>query len=168
MVITFTSTCNAGRNTRHITKPYLYKYDPIKPHFYIVKLGFTGVYVVFSYFCSKYRLRVLSRNMKKNQSLLSKSFQFLEVKFSMYLTRLVYVLNENCIWLRSKLRNIDCIPCLSWFCLYIIERNMGCSLHAHYLYHYLGYFSRRQSGFSYFSQRIGFVNQFVFCMFYNI
>ena len=34
-----------------ITKTYLYNFDPIKPHFYIVKLGFTGVYI-FSYFCS--------------------------------------------------------------------------------------------------------------------
>ena len=35
-------------NTRHnITKTRLYNYDPLKLHFYIVKLGFTGVYVVF-------------------------------------------------------------------------------------------------------------------------
>ena len=26
--------------------------DPLQPHFYIVKLGFTGVYII-SYFCSK-------------------------------------------------------------------------------------------------------------------
>ena len=25
----------------------LYKFDPRKPHFYIVKLGFTGVYIIF-------------------------------------------------------------------------------------------------------------------------
>ena len=30
-----------------ITKTYLYKFDPLKPHFYIVKLGFTGVYIIF-------------------------------------------------------------------------------------------------------------------------
>ena len=30
-----------------ITKTYLYNFDPLKPHFYIVKLGFTGVYVIF-------------------------------------------------------------------------------------------------------------------------
>ena len=30
-----------------ITKTCLYNFDPIKPHFYIVKLGFTGVYIVF-------------------------------------------------------------------------------------------------------------------------
>ena len=31
----------------HITKTCLYKFDPLKPHFYIVKLGFTGVYIIF-------------------------------------------------------------------------------------------------------------------------
>ena len=35
-----------------ITKICLYNIDPLKPHFYIVKLGFTGVYI-FSYCCSK-------------------------------------------------------------------------------------------------------------------
>ena len=30
-----------------ITKTYLYNFDPLKPHFYIVKLGFTGVYIFF-------------------------------------------------------------------------------------------------------------------------
>ena len=43
------------RKFEHITKTYMYLYnfDPIKPHFYIVKLVFTGVYIIFSYFCSK-------------------------------------------------------------------------------------------------------------------
>ena len=30
-----------------ITRTYLYYFDPLKPHFYIVKLGFTGVYINF-------------------------------------------------------------------------------------------------------------------------
>ena len=30
-----------------ITKTCLYKFDPLKPHFYIVKLGFIGVYIIF-------------------------------------------------------------------------------------------------------------------------
>ena len=30
-----------------ITKTCLYNFDPLKPHFYIVKLGFTGVYISF-------------------------------------------------------------------------------------------------------------------------
>ena len=59
-----------------VTKTCLYNFDPIKPHFYIVKLGFTGVYIIFHIsaqnidcgyslepprFCSKHRLRVLVR-----------------------------------------------------------------------------------------------------------
>ena len=31
----------------NITKTCLYYLDPLKPHFYIVKLGFTGVYIIF-------------------------------------------------------------------------------------------------------------------------
>ena len=30
-----------------ITKTYLYNFDPLKPHFCIVKMGFTGVYIIF-------------------------------------------------------------------------------------------------------------------------
>ena len=30
-----------------ITKTCLYNFDSLKPHFYIVKLGFTGVYIIF-------------------------------------------------------------------------------------------------------------------------
>ena len=30
-----------------ITKTRLYNLDPLKPHFCIVKLGFTGVYIIF-------------------------------------------------------------------------------------------------------------------------
>ena len=31
----------------YITRTCLYNFDPLKPHFYIVKLGFTGVYISF-------------------------------------------------------------------------------------------------------------------------
>ena len=31
----------------NITETYLYNFDPLKPHFYIVKLGFTGVTLFF-------------------------------------------------------------------------------------------------------------------------
>ena len=31
----------------NITKTCLYNFDPFKPHFYIVKLWFTGVYIIF-------------------------------------------------------------------------------------------------------------------------
>ena len=36
-----------------ITKTCLYNFDPLKPHFYIVKLGFTGVYIIFVFLLKK-------------------------------------------------------------------------------------------------------------------
>ena len=44
-----------------ITKTYLYNFDHLKPHFYIVKLGFTGVYIIFLVSAQKHRLWVLVR-----------------------------------------------------------------------------------------------------------
>ena len=32
---------------QNVTKTCLYNFDPLKPHFYIVKLGFTGEYIIF-------------------------------------------------------------------------------------------------------------------------
>ena len=36
-----------GQSLFLMTQAYLYNFDPLKPHFYIVKLGFTGVYIIF-------------------------------------------------------------------------------------------------------------------------
>ena len=56
-----------------ITKTRLYNFDPLKPHFYIVKLGFTGVHIIFLILFKEHRLWILirvptinvsSRNMK--------------------------------------------------------------------------------------------------------
>ena len=96
----------------YITKTRLYNFDPLKPHFYIVKLGFTGVYIIFlisaiNIDCG-YSLEpphrgssneypqsmFVSRNMKKYQSFLSENFHFLEVKFSLYLNRHVFVMKR--------------------------------------------------------------------------
>ena len=44
-----------------ITKTCLYNFDPLKPHFYIVKLGFTGVYIIFLISAQKHILWVLVR-----------------------------------------------------------------------------------------------------------
>ena len=44
-----------------ITKTCLYNFDPLKPHSYIVKLGFTGVYIIFLISAQKHRLWVLLR-----------------------------------------------------------------------------------------------------------
>ena len=45
----------------NIRKTYLYNFDPLKPHFYTVKLGFTGVYISFLISAQKHRLWVLVR-----------------------------------------------------------------------------------------------------------
>ena len=105
------------RNSRklkwiNITKTCLYNFDPLKPHFYIVKLGFTRVYIIFLISAQKHGLwvlvrsasarrfwgvptiYVLSKNMKTIQSLffLFENVQILEVKFSIYLNRRVFVM----------------------------------------------------------------------------
>ena len=95
----------------NITKTRLYSFDPLKPHFYSVKLGFTGVYInVLLISAQKHRLwvlvrtaspkrfkqvptiYVLSRNMKSTRIFHPKVFNFLVVKFSIYLNRRVFVM----------------------------------------------------------------------------
>ena len=79
----------------NITKTCLYNFDPLKPHFYTVKLRFTGVCIIFLISAQKHRLGtiyVFSRYMKKNQKFLSEIFLFLEVKFSTYLHKRVFVM----------------------------------------------------------------------------
>ena len=91
-----------------ITKTYLYNYDPLKPHFYIVKLGFTGVYIIFLTSVQKHRLWVLIRGgsneypqsmleqkYEKHGSFLSRNFEFLKVKFSIHLIRRVFVMTAH-------------------------------------------------------------------------
>ena len=46
---------------RAITKTCLYNFDPLKPHFYTVKLGLTGAYIIFPISAQKHRLWVLVR-----------------------------------------------------------------------------------------------------------
>ena len=46
------------RGSVRITKTYLYNFDPLKPHFHIVKLGFTGVYIIFLISAQKHILWV--------------------------------------------------------------------------------------------------------------
>ena len=82
-----------------ITKTCLYNFGPFKPHFYIVKLGFTGVYIIFLISAQKHRLWVLVRTAscfdqkyEKISEFLSEKFQFLVVKFSVYLNRRVFVM----------------------------------------------------------------------------
>ena len=46
-----------------ITKTCLYNFDPLKPHFFIVKLWFTGVNMIFLISAQKHRLWVLLRRL---------------------------------------------------------------------------------------------------------
>ena len=71
-----------------ITKTRLYNFDPLKPHVYIVKLGFTGVYMIFLISVQKHRLWVLVRTAlsthnvcfeqicEKYQNFYTKTFRF--------------------------------------------------------------------------------------------
>ena len=65
------NTCNTGiwrfKYPLNITKACLYNFDPLKPHFYIVKLGFTGVYIIFLISVQKHRLWVLFRTASARQ-----------------------------------------------------------------------------------------------------
>ena len=82
---------------------------PLKPHFYIVKLGFTAVYIIFLFLLknidcgyslepprrggsNEYHNLCFEQKYEKYQSFLSENFQFLEVKFSIYLNRHVFVM----------------------------------------------------------------------------
>ena len=97
-----------------ITKTCLYTIDHLKPEFYIVKLGFTGVYIIVFISAKKHRLWVLvrtarrfltsTRNLcferkyeKKSAFFLSENFLVLEVKCSIYLNRRVFVLSGHCV-----------------------------------------------------------------------
>ena len=50
-----------------IMKIHLYSFDPLKPQFYSVKLGFTGVYINFFISTQKHRLWVLVRTASPRQ-----------------------------------------------------------------------------------------------------
>ena len=93
-----------------ITKTRLYNFDPLKPHFYIVKLGFTGVYIIFLILLKKNKdcgtrsnrlaeaVLTSTHNLcfeqkyEKYQIFKSENFPFLVVKFSIYLNRRVFVM----------------------------------------------------------------------------
>ena len=111
-----------------ITKTCLYNFEPLKPHFYIVKLGFTGVSVIFPISAQKHTLWVLAeavltsthnlcfeQKYEKYQSFLSENFQFLEVKFSIHLNRRVFVMKMGHTCHRiSTCRRYSSSGYLSW------------------------------------------------------
>ena len=86
---------------------------PLKPHFYIVKLGFTGVFIIFlisaqNIDCgyslepprrggsNEYPQYMFWAEIRKISEFLSENFQFLDVKFSIYLNRHVFVMYVIC------------------------------------------------------------------------
>ena len=91
-----------------IMKTCLYNFDPLKPHFYMAKLGFTGLNIIFLIFAQNidcgYSLEPPAKAILtsthnlcfeqkyENIRFLSKNLQFLEVKFSIYLNRRVFVM----------------------------------------------------------------------------
>ena len=74
-----------------ITKTCLYNFDPLKPHFYVVKLGFTGVYIIFLISAQKHNL-CFEQKYEKYQNFYLKIFIFLVVKISIYFNRRVFVM----------------------------------------------------------------------------
>ena len=89
-----------------ITKTYLYNVDPLKPHFYIVKLGFTGVYIIIlisaqnidcGYSLEPPRLTsthnlCFEQKYEKNIRICIWKLSVLMVKFLIYLNRCVFVM----------------------------------------------------------------------------
>ena len=93
----------------NITKTYLYNFDPLKPHFYTVKLGLTGVYIIFLFLLkyidcgysleqllwggsNEYPQYMFWAGIWKISEFLSENFLFLVVKFSIYLNKRVFVM----------------------------------------------------------------------------
>ena len=96
-----------------ITKTYLYNFDPLKPHFYTVKLGFAGVYIIFLISTQKHSLwyslelprwggsneypqsMFWAEIWKISEFLYLKTFSFGWWNFSIYLNRRVFVMAYN-------------------------------------------------------------------------
>ena len=125
--------CTFHQKFMYITKTCLYKFDPRKPHFYIVKLGFTGVYIIFHISArnidcwywlepprrggsNEYPQSLFWAEIWKNIGVfVSEKFQFLEVKFSIYLNRSVFVMKRsNMRKTTFELRLISLNVCADW------------------------------------------------------
>ena len=102
-----------------IMKTCLYNFDPLKPHFYTVKLGFTGVYIIFL---------ILLRNIDCGYSLelphwesmfwagIWKLSEFFILKFSFYGCKIFNIFEKACF--RNACDTIHngyvwmCLPCI--------------------------------------------------------
>ena len=75
-----------------ITKTRLYNVDPLKPHFYVVKPGFTRVYNIFLISAQKHRLWVLggrTASPSTNSICFEQKYETYE---NFYLNKLVFVM----------------------------------------------------------------------------
>ena len=117
-----------------ITKRCLYNFDPLKPHFYTVKLGFTGIYIIFLISAQNidcgYPLEPPRRGGSNEypQSMFCaeiwkkkyENFHFLVVKFSVYLNRHIFVMGgirpSSLNLIRSKNHNKN-----NWYKLHLIQ-----------------------------------------------
>ena len=66
-----------------ITKTCLYNFDPLKPHFYLVKLGFTGVYIISHISAHKHRLCVLVRTASAHYLCFEQKYEKYQSFFSL-------------------------------------------------------------------------------------
>ena len=93
-------------------KTYLYNFDPLRSHIYIVKLGLTGVHIIFLTSAQKHSTHIVltsthnlcfQQKYEKYQNIFSENFHFLVVKFSVYLNRCVFVMAKHSIQGRQLL-----------------------------------------------------------------
>ena len=78
---------------KHITKTRLYNVDPLKPHFYIVKLGFTGVYIIFLFLLKNIECRGGSNEYPQSMfwAEIWKISEFFIWKFSVFGGEIFYI-----------------------------------------------------------------------------
>ena len=98
-----TSNLFSEKNKKSITKTCLYNFDPLKPHFYIVKLDFTGVYIIFlisaqnidcgySLEPPRYPQSMFWAEIWKISEFFNWKFSFFGGKISVYLNRHVFLM----------------------------------------------------------------------------
>ena len=140
----------------NITKTYLYNFDPLKPHFYIVKLGFTGVYIIFLFSAQKHSLwyslepprwggsnecpqSMFWAEIWKISEFLIWKISVFQVQFSIYLNRHVFVMKWYFVtmwWLNypsghmTIIRHINIdTSTLMWRCLNVMpSRRRHCEV----------------------------------------
>ena len=96
--------CRHARKGGNITKTCLYNFDPppLKPQFYIVKLGFTGVYIIFLISAQKHRLWVLVRTASSRRF-----YKYPQSMFWAEIWRISdFFLSENFQFFGGKILNI--------------------------------------------------------------